>query len=47
MSPPSHSIPAVYRDIVSRALDEDLGAGDLTTQGIWTGRRTSAGRLSG
>ena len=25
------SIPAVYRDIVRRALDEDVGAGDVTT----------------
>ncbi|MBI4484560.1 MAG: carboxylating nicotinate-nucleotide diphosphorylase, partial [Acidobacteria bacterium] len=26
--------PSVYRDIVRRALDEDLGAGDLTTEAI-------------
>jgi nicotinate-nucleotide pyrophosphorylase (carboxylating) len=34
MRPPPPLEPSAYRDIVRRALDEDLGAGDLTTQGI-------------
>jgi nicotinate-nucleotide pyrophosphorylase (carboxylating) len=34
MSPPPPLDPSIYRDIVARALDEDVGAGDLTTLGI-------------
>ena len=34
MSPPLPLDPSFYRDIVARALDEDVGTGDLTTLGI-------------
>jgi len=37
--------PIWLKDIVRRALDEDIGYGDLTTEAIVTGNNTAAGAI--